>query len=1209
MKISASYFAAQESIDKGQRLQFNKLTNKQVLLAMKLTSILLLIACLQVNAKGFGQGTVTISVKNVAVTEVFKEIEKQTPFRFLYRDELVKKAGLVTVAVKDASVAEVLDQCFARKPLDYKIFKETIVISEKVAVLANKGGVNGMMELPAPTIDVTGRVLNEQGKPVEGVTVNIKNTNKATLTNSNGEFFLSSVEQDAVLVFSSVNMEAFELKVRGKTELVVTLKAKVTQLGDVTVTVSTGYEKLPKERATGSFEFISKEEINRRVGPDILSRLEGVTTSIFFDRRSMSPSETGTKLNGIIIRGISTLTEFPEAVKTPLIVVNNFPYEGDINNINPNDVESVTILKDAAASSIWGARAANGVIVITTKQGEFNQPTRLTLNTNITYSKKPDLFYYPRMSSDDYVGVESFLFNQGFYDGSLLDPYYPSVSPVVEILARRRDGLISSADSAAQINLLNGQDVRNDFEKYTYRSSLQQQYYLNLSGGSSLIRYSLSGGFDKTLSALAGNESQRVSFRSATSINPIRNLELNLSLAYSNDKTKANSLGEIESNNYSFGGRTLYPYAQFANSIARDYREGYTDTAGGGKLLDWKYRLLDEINLSDNVTRQNEVVLNIGANFKATRFLSFLVNYQYQSTNGKHEIYFSDKSYYARNLINLYSVIDEFGNVTNNIPAGGILWQDLKDIKSHVGRAQVNFNHTWSGKHAVNAIAGGEIKETIANYIGSTSYGYSRSTFRNAATDFVTRYPIYGDRGTNIIPQGPNGFGKITDHFVSAFFNTGYTYDSRYTFTVSVRRDAANLFGVDINNKWKPLWSTGVAWNISNESFFKVPAIRYLKLRATYGYQGNVNNSIAPYTIMQYQPTFYSIINMPWAYLITPANPDLSWESTRQINVGIDFSILNNRISGSIDGYNKSSTNLILNAPVDPTTGVTRVKKNSASMRGNGFELTLNTLNIDGAFKWNSEIIFSHVSNKVTDYLLGETGIQAFTLVGPNGAGIIPRKGIAPFALFSYPFAGLDPATGDPLGYLGKTVSNDYFAIANQVWDTANIIYHGSAIPTKFGFFNNTFSYKSFALTVSISYRLGYYFRKNTISYSAFLNSGNMHPDFSKRWMQPGDELTTTVPSMVYPIYDSFRDDFYAQSSANVLKGDNIRLQYIRASYDLKTKPAKKLGIRNLQFYLLIDNLGFIWRANEEGLDPDYNTGNVPYPLSKRITGGLKLDL
>lgn len=358
----------------------------QIHKTMKLLCFLMTAAFLQVYATGSAQ--VTLSLKDAPLEKVLHEIERQTGYGFLYTKKMMREAPDVTIDVKNVSVSQALQECFRGQPLEYSIDKNTIVITRKV--LTSEWQLPGFV-LPPP-IDVHGRVVNEKGEPVAGASVKVKGSDKGISTDANGEFVLTGIDENATLVISGVNIETFEVKVNGKTDLgVLKGKLKISENEEIEI-VSTGYQQLPKERATGSFVFIDNKLLNRRVSTNILDRLEGVTSGLIFNPGNLSngarlPNE---KL-GITIRGVTTIDEKVSA--DPLIVLDNFPYEGDINNINPNEVESITVLKDAAAASIWGARAGNGVIVITTKKGKRGQPLKVNFTSNFTLGERPDLFY------------------------------------------------------------------------------------------------------------------------------------------------------------------------------------------------------------------------------------------------------------------------------------------------------------------------------------------------------------------------------------------------------------------------------------------------------------------------------------------------------------------------------------------------------------------------------------------------------------------------------------------------------------------------------------------------------------------------------------------------------------------------------------------------------------------------------------------------
>ncbi|THU40466.1 SusC/RagA family TonB-linked outer membrane protein [Niastella caeni] len=1180
-------------------------------LVMRITGILLLAATLQVSAKGWGQEKISLSFNNAPIEQVFNAITTQTDIAFLYRPQYVK-GKKVTIQITNANLKTVLEICLKDQQLTYEIVGKNVAIRP----VKREHSISGLEvnENAPPFIDVRGRVVNEKGDPVEGVTITVKGASKSAVTDRNGEFSLVTVDPNAILVFTHISMESFELKVSGKSELVINLKTKISALDDITVTLNTGYQQVPKERATGSFEFVNNEELNRKAGIDILSRLEGVTTGVLFDRRSSNPNQIFTSANSILIRGLNTMTE---SIKTPLIVVDNFPYDGDINNINPNDIESITILKDASAASIYGARAGNGVIVISTKRGKYNQAFKLNLTKNVQIIQRPDLFKYPTMSPSQYIDFEIGLYKTGYFNSILTNPNYPTVSPVIDILRKRTINAISPSDSANQIDTLRGGDVRNYFEKYIYRTGVNHQYAVNLSGGASLLKYSLMAGYDEMKSNQVGNQYRRLTMRSNNSFSPIKKLDLSLDIAFTSSSANNNSLGNFGDNGYNTDSRRLYPYASLANdqdlplAIAKDYRSGYTDTAGAGKLLDWKFRPLQELQNADNTSRLQDLLLNVGANYSLMKFLSIQTNYQYQHTNGTQDNFLSKEMYFTRNLINLYSQISG-NNIIYNIPRGGIMNSNVTDLTSHQGRTQLNFNKSWNTKHQITAIVGSELRERKMSIRVERLYGFDPNTYSNGNVDYINNYNLYGGRGTSQIPN-VSGRTLTTDRFVSIYGNAAYTYGGKYTLSASGRRDAANLFGVNINNKWKPLWTVGGAWNISDESFYKSKLLTYLKLRATFGYQGNVNNSLSPRTIITYIPanTPGNVINQISANISSMANPELSWETLRQINLGFDYRLAF-RVGGSIDVYNKKSKNLIWDAPMDATTGRTSVKSNSASMTGFGVDVNINSANLTGKFQWNTELGYSYISNKVTGYADADQldkNNPVSTIVASSGMRIAAFRGKSPYSISSYRFAGLDPTNGDPMGYLGTKVSKDYLKIFNQPnSDTANIIYHGSAIPTSFGFFNNVFKYKGVSLLVNINYYLGFYFRKSSITYTGLINAGITHTDYSKRWMNPGDEEFTTIPSLSYSVSTTRRDDFYAYSSVNVLKGDHIRLQNIRIGYDLLTQRRKAFPVKQVQVYGNVENLAIIWRANKEGLDPIYNSGNALYPVPKTFTAGVKVD-
>ncbi|HEY6082041.1 MAG TPA: SusC/RagA family TonB-linked outer membrane protein [Chitinophagaceae bacterium] len=1039
-----------------------------------------------------------------------------------------------------------------------------------------------------PAVLITGKVLSLKDRtPITDATLILKNSQASFITGDEGNFTLKLSANEDTLIIRCMGYQTKQITVNENINnpLIITLEEAATQLGEVVV--STGYQNIPKERATGSFDFIDNKLLNRSVSTDVLSRLQGVTSGLLFDPNNQNDLE-------ISIRGRSTIF----ANTQPLIILDNFEYDGDINNINPNDVESITVLKDAAAASIWGAKSGNGVIVITTKKGKYDSAPKISFNSNVTITGKPDLFYMPAMSSADYSGVEKYLFSQGYYDGALTDPNFPPVTPVVEILNDLRNGKITAPDATAQINALSQHDVRNDLLKYFYRTSLNQQYAINMSGGGTYNQYYVSTGYDKNLNNLAGNRYSRVSVNANNTYSLIQHkLTVTTGVLFTQTSTQNN--GTDPSQLY-----FLYPYAQLADTkgnalpIAR-YRQGYIDTVGDGQLLDWNYRPLDEIRLANNTTSGIDYQANLGIKYKLLRNLDINVKYLYGKGQTNHQVLNSQQTYYTRNLINLFTEITPNGLVYP-VPLGGI--QDIinSSYTSQNGRLQIDYDNTWNKKNQLSAIAGLEIKDLNISDNSYRLYGYDDTHATSTPVDFVNAYPTYINGNPRLIPNIQNQSG-LTDRYVSYYANAAYTYDSRYTVSLSGRRDASNLFGVATNQKWVPLWSGGLSWNANNEPFYHVGWLPFLKFRATYGYNGNIDKNVAALLTARLEGN--NNFGQIQSFVINPPNPELRWERTSTLNTGIDFGFKNSRVSGSVEYYAKKGIDLIGSASLPPSTGLLSFMGNTADMKGEGVDVTVNSKNIDRGFKWSTTFLFSLAKNKITSYKAQLPSIKSYIL---PSSGFNPRVGGPVNALYSYRWGGLDTA-GNPRGYTGGKLSEDYGSIINSS-DVNDLVYSGPSLPTIFGGVLNTFNWRQLTLSFNITYKFGYYFRKASIDYyNLFAGSNPGHKDFDNRWQKPGDENHTNVPSMIYPA-DPNRDQLYLYSSTLVERGDNIRLQDIQVSYDLNKSAIEQLPFQHIRLYLYASNLGILWRANKQGIDPDYAGSIYAYPPAKSIAAGVKID-
>lgn len=1030
---------------------------------------------------------------------------------------------------------------------------------------------------------IIGKIINTSQQPIPGTSVYFLHNKETIIADSNGNFSVSKPFFPDTLVISHVGYlpQYLPIPLSEAGPLIITLSVSAKELEEVKV--NTGYQQLPKERATGSFTKISNEVLNLQSGTNILNRLDGVANGVLFDNTKLPSANRQLDFN---IRGINSIN----GSQDPLIVLDNFPYEGDINNINPDDIESVTILKDASSASIWGTRAGNGVVVITSKKSRFNQPVEIEFHTDVIVTKKPDLFYMPQMDPADYINVEQMLFNNGAYNNIINSVSETALSPAVTVFLNRQNGNISPEDSASQINALKKMDIRNGYNKYMYQQAVTQQYSLNLRGGGNNIAWLVSGGYNKDIGQL-GNKWDRVNLHIENTYRPFKNLQLGIGVLYTNTNTGS---GKPRYGDISVGGKPV-PYLSFAdgngNPLPVDiiYRKSYTDTAGGGKLLNWDYYPLEDYKHNNTKTYLQDIIANIRMEYNFTESLNAAITYQYQQQRNTSKNLADEQSFVARNMINLYSEPDPFTGVVNYIiPLGGILSTSNRIENSQNVRGQFNFSKTWR-QHELVAIAGGEVRQIKTTSDGNIVYGYDDDLSTSGSVDFRNSYPDYVTGNPQPIPDGIS-FTEKTNRYVSTFANAAYTYQEKYTLSGSIRKDASNLFGVNTNDKWNPFGSAGISWNISRERFYKITLLPYLKLRATYGFSGIVDQSRSAVTTLTYVG-IDRVTGFERAQVSQFGNPDLKWEKIGTFNFGIDFSFHNNIISGSLEYYRKKGIDLFGPSPIDYTAGLrsNTVTKNIANSLSDGVDITLQSQNISGLFNWNTNFIFNYNVSKTTKYYYPEGAIYQAGF----GQTISPIKGRSLYAINSYRWGGLDPTNGNPQGYLNKQLSTEYYSIFNSMNSPDSLIYSGSATPEFFGAIANTFKWKGINLTVNITYKLGYYFRKSALSYDQLFNYGIGNTEFAKRWQVAGDEKNTNVPSMTYPNI-SGRDQFYLLSTATVLKGDHVSLQFINLSYNLETKGLQRLPFRRIQVYLNASNLGILWRANKDGIDPDYPASIYP---------------
>lgn len=1181
-----------------QRCRFTK-----TVLVMKLTVLLLTAAILNVHARSYAQH-VTYTGKNVELQVLFSVIESQTGYLAAGSQEMFKQAKPVTVNVKDMPLETLLQLILKDQPIGYTISGKTILLFQKKETVHNPL----LTIIPViPPIEVKGKVTGVQGIPLAGASVSIEGTKGVVSTDKEGKFVLTA-EKGQTLVITYVGYQPARWKVTGE-PVNIEMKPSEKTMEDVEVVINTGYQKIKANEMVGSVEVITEKMLQQQVGTNILQRLQGLTTALMFENKTTTSSASGSPRSGLnmTIRGWSTIN----GPTDPLIVVDNFPYQGNIDNIDPNDVESIVLLKDAAATSIWGARAGNGVIVINTRRGKFNAKTAINFRSTLSVTEKPDLYKLPLLSSSSYIDMEIGVANN---DPSLPVESIMPLTPVYEILHNRLYGLISAEDSAAAIDRLRKIDNRQQWDKYIYRHALTQQYALNVSGGSNNISWLLSGTFYKSVGR-AQDKSDRATLNFSNNFKISRKLELELGIQYTNSSTLSGApeFNEIKASNIVY--ESPIPYMQLQDEqgnavpLLKKFRKSVADTVGEGLLLDYNLYPLTDWKHDYTSSKLNSYVLNGRLSYKPINDLQLSISFQSQRQMQVQNQTRDEESYFTRAMVNTFSQINRTTKIVNRVlPLGDIVTLKNTNTNSLDLRAQAMYNKKL-GLHHFNLMAGIDLSEYSRRSDGQLLLGYSDDPLTHTMVDLTTPYDMMllypGSIGSQFDINNIYGIKFLNERLISTTVSASYTYNSKYVIYSSLRRDGANMLGVNTNDRWKPLWSTGFNWMIDKEKFFHVNWISSLSLRSTIGVSGNVDVTKTSKPVGTVTPgTGNSSSPFPYLTISDPPNPNLRWEKTKQINWALNIGVLKNRISATVEYYIKQSRDLYSNILADYTQSPTMmVKANASSMNGSGYDVRVTTKNIQGNFNWTTVINFSKNTNKIKAHynqLSFATGSGAASM-GSDGQSlqeVTPLfAGQSLFGISALRSAGLSNTGMWQFMLNGKPTTNfndamiDFNTNGNK---SSAYVYFGQSSPKLFGSIINEFSWKQFSLSVLMQYKFGYYFKKSTID-GRFIETGSYHKDWEKRWQKPGDELTTTIPAA-----GGYSQFYYANYSSDLVqKGDHIRITNMQLNYAVPLKSTTS-ALKSLQIALNVSNVGIIWRANKEHLDPDYESSTNSYMYYNR---------
>lgn len=1185
----------------------------KTLLVMKLTIFFLTIGFLNVSAKGLSQN-ISFSGEKVRLESVFSSVEKQTAFVFVYDNSVLELSKPVSISARDISIKKFLEELFKNQPLlKYRIDGRTVLVSpaESPSSLQPAGAVlSSSSQNVSPPIDVKGRIVNEKGEPLPGITVRVKGTTSMTTTDNDGVFTLQSVNENAIIVFTGVAVEPQEVRVRGRNTIgTITLKAKVKELDDVSVVVNTGYQTISKERVTGSFGTVSKEQIEKptpNIGQRIIGSIAGVQA------RSLDASGNPT----FEIRGQSSL----RGNAAPLIIVDNFPIHGDLSTVNPNDVESITVLKDAAAASVWGSRSANGVIVVTTKRVRRGAPLRVDFNAFTTFSGKMNLNYVrPLASSAETVDYEKLTYNNWKV---LPDPNtYQDVTSIYSqasiLYNEAKLGFINQAQLDAGLAALKSQDNKQQIKDYLLSHPATTQYNLSMSGGSEKSSNMMSLLYESNKSNFKGTDYKRymLTFRNNTSLAKWLDFGLNGMYMYKKDKNNGMTLADIQS---------WSPYDMLVNpdgSLA-DVNKFYTPLLKRAipttsfPYADWTYNPIQEIANRQRTVEQTQARLQAQLTFKIMRGMNLDLIGQYELRNAASRNLSNENTFEVRSTVDMATTWNNTvtpNTFTLNLPKGSILNQSRIRESAYNLRAQMTFNRTFAGKHEVSLYGNTEIQDnTVQTYTDPTAYGYNDQTlgvgaFPNGPGGSF--FPIRNFLGTTQTFGYVNSFAYTARKLYSGLFNAGYTYNGKYSLTGSYKVDGSNLIADDPSIRYNPFYSFGAAWQMSKENFMhRVQWVDRLTARVTYGISGNYDASTAVKPLVTPSASSNVYINDFTASVTSFGNPTLRWERTRQLNLAFDYSLFRGKLYGKVEVYRKQGADLVASLSIPAVYGTTTQLLNNAAMTNKGIELELGTsMKITKDLTWRGNANLSYNYNEITslfvaNYNAYQMAAASFTAAGQNSQAW--AVGYNANTVWRYRYAGVD-ATGVPTVYgLGGAKVGYYQGVAagNAIQFMRNM---GTSVAPYTAGFLSSFQYKGFDLSFIMTGKFGHVFQRLGFNY-ANLFGAKVLPNSKLSEVVNGDPskiapLPPLTPASSYYLWQTIRTNVdYLIENASV-----IRMQEINLTYTIPARYTGRIGFNRVRVYAQGNDLfTILW--NKAGEDPEYPMGTIkPMP---RYTFGIRFE-
>lgn len=1109
-------------------------------LGMRLMAVLLLVSVLQVSAKSYSQN-VTLRMKNASLEKVLNEIKKQSGYFFIYGKGEIAKAGAVDIDIVNATLEKALAIVFKEQPLSYSISDKFIVISPKKEVASPPVAWAGLVP-----VDIAGVVKDEKGNLVSGVTVTVKGTRVAVVTNEKGEFLFKGIDDQATLVFNGVNVESSEFKLTGKTNIVIMLTAKVSKLDEVQII---GYGTTTRRTATGSTSTVTAEEIARQPITNPLQALSGRMPGVLVTEASGTP---GAGIS-VQIRGIGSLL----SGTNPLYIIDGVPFIAEpiytaggntapglrpsfgsspLTAINPADIESIDVLKDADATAIYGSRGSNGVILITTKKGKPGK-TKLDITASSGAMSVIKTNRVKPMSLAQYLEVRKTAF--------------------------ANSGATPTAANAADLLVLDTSLNKTpvDFQKvFLGNTAHVNDVNLSVSGGSQQTSFLLSGSYHRETAVIPGDFAyNRGALHFSIEHNSAdRKFTVNIGANLVFDKNEnVARLGQLS--DLAGAVFTLAPNLPLYDSTGKNLYWLNSTNQTFDNPLKFKYQVY--------TAKNNNLIGKIALKYTPLAGLNLKLNTSYNKMTTNSQSLISSRG------INPYTTI---------LPSAFFM-QNVVEVWNLEPQADYSRNIS---RGRLNVLAGATFQDNHFNqpyYIVGTNYT-SDALLSN--------------------PQSAGTIGLYTSNsqykYQSVFGRLNYNWLNKYIVNVNYRWDASSKFG--INKRYGSFASVGGAWIFTEEPFLKKlqQVLSFGKLRASYGSSGN--DQIGNYQYLDtYSTTFYGYNGVSSLVPSGLANPDLEWEVNVKREIGLELGFFKDRILVSGAWFLNKTNNPLVTYPLSNVTGFDSYTANlPATIKQQGMEFTLTSQNIKSKnFEWTTSFNISFADSKLTSF----PGIEK------TNYWYSREVGQSMSALYNFKYLGLDPATKLP-SFLdaNKNGSTLYASEATGLsanGGTGDKVYLGKSNPACYGGINNSFSWKGFQLDMFVQFvgKVAKYGIAATAGVPGY-NPANMYSGIYDLFKQTNGKIATRTFSYADgAAYESFIK--YALSDAVLSNGAYARLKNVSLSYTLHPSWISKLKLSTAQVYLHAQNLFTV--TSFEGLDPETGSGSIP-PL-RTITAGIKLSL